>query len=213
MLTEVTFLHERGKIFGLYWTVMNILTSVLNLASSYETAALGWRWYYWIFVITVAAGLVFVFFGAFETRFSRPAANLDGQIVVTDEFGVTHFIPDNQAQEYFDRMGLDSGLARSSERGDQVARVRTSYFQKLKPWSTPHPQPGKMILLSWAYMLQAATSPGILYAVLISSIALGCSVDISLSFDAILQGQYHWKPQNVGLINIGAIVSVFFVYM
>ncbi|KIW88817.1 uncharacterized protein Z519_10301 [Cladophialophora bantiana CBS 173.52] len=209
MLTEVTFLHERGKIFGLYWTVMNILTSVLNLSSSYETAALGWRWYYWVFVITASAGLVFAVFGAFETRFSRPAANIDGRIVVTDDFGVTHFIPDDQVQEYYDRLGIESSPGGPTPCGVDGTATRTTYLQKLKPWSTPHPQPLKTILLSWTHMLQAMTSPGILYSVLISSIALGCSVDLSLSYDSILQGQYGWKPQNIGLINVGSVVGSF----
>ncbi|ENH69986.1 hypothetical protein FOC1_g10009493 [Fusarium oxysporum f. sp. cubense race 1] len=53
MLTEVTFLHERAFIFGLYWMVQNAISSSLNLASSYINADLGWRWYYWVFTITV----------------------------------------------------------------------------------------------------------------------------------------------------------------
>ena len=44
MLSEVTFLHERGKIMAAYWGVQNILTGVFTIAASYEVADLGWRW-------------------------------------------------------------------------------------------------------------------------------------------------------------------------
>ncbi|KAF5598372.1 HOL1 [Fusarium pseudocircinatum] len=76
MLTEVTFLHERGRIFGLYWTVQNVLSSTMGLTSSYEAAALGWRWCSWVFAILVGVGLVLAFLFGFETRFQRPVTNL-----------------------------------------------------------------------------------------------------------------------------------------
>ena len=44
MLSEVTFLSQRGAVMGLYWGIQNVLTSVLTLSASYEAAALGWRW-------------------------------------------------------------------------------------------------------------------------------------------------------------------------
>ena len=72
MLTEVTFLHERSCIFRLYWMVQNVLSSTINLLFSYPNHDLGLRWYYWVFVITIAVGLVFVVLGGFETQFSRP---------------------------------------------------------------------------------------------------------------------------------------------
>lgn len=44
MLSEVTFLHERGKVMAIYWGVQNILTGVFTIVASYEVADLGWRW-------------------------------------------------------------------------------------------------------------------------------------------------------------------------
>ena len=43
MLSEVTFIHERATVYGWYWATQTILSSVLNIASSYETANLSWR--------------------------------------------------------------------------------------------------------------------------------------------------------------------------
>ena len=60
MLSEVTFVHQRGLVFGVYWATQNVVTSCLNIASSYEAAALGWRWFYWVYVIAVGVGLFIV---------------------------------------------------------------------------------------------------------------------------------------------------------
>ncbi|KAF4449352.1 hypothetical protein F53441_7330 [Fusarium austroafricanum] len=147
MLTEVTFLHERGRVFGLYWTVQNVLSSLMNLTSSYETAALGWRWYYWVFAILVGVGLILACLFGFETRFQRPV-----------------------------------------------------------PWGSSHKTPGKIIVHSLLRMAQSMTSPAILFTVLASSITLACVVDVSLTYDAVLQ-KYGWKPKDIGLINIGGIIG------
>lgn len=199
MITEVTFLHERGQIFGLYWTTQTIIGAVLNLASSYEVDALGWRWYYWIFTIAVAIGLVLAVLFGFETRFARPAVNLDGRIIVTDDFGVTRVISDDEAQEYLEQHGGEA----PSEHDDTPKKT---YSQLLMPWSEPHPTPWKMIVTSWAYMAQSMASPAILFAVLSSSVCLGCTVCMSLTYDTVLRS-YGWQPQDIGLVNVASIVG------
>lgn len=199
MITEVTFLHERGQIFGLYWTTQTIIGACLNLASSYEVDALGWRWYYWIFSIAVAIGLVLAVFFGFETRFARPAVNLDGRIIVTDDFGVTRVISDDEAQAYLEQHAGEV----PSEHDDTPKKT---YSQLLMPWSEPHPTPWKMIVTSWAYMAQSMASPAILFAVLSSSVCLGCTVCMSLTYDTILRA-YGWQPQDIGLVNVASIVG------
>ncbi|KJR88124.1 MFS transporter [Sporothrix schenckii 1099-18] len=203
MLTEVTYLHQRGRVFGLYWMVQSIFSAALNIASSYIGANLGWRWYYWIFAILVGVGIVLTFFCGFETRFSRPATSIDGVVVITDEFGVTHVLPDSQADVHLAEMEMQQdGAAQDTEH----PTTRRSYWQKIKPWSTPHPRPFRMIVLSWLRMAQCMTSPAILFVVLSASITLGCVVDMSLTYDAVLQAK-GWAAQDVGLVNVGSIVG------
>jgi hypothetical protein len=206
MLTEVTFLHERAFIFGLYWMLQNALSSSLNLASSYINADLGWRWYYWIFTITVGVGLVIAFFLGFETQFTRPAASLDGQLVVTDEFGVTKVIPDSEAQAYLEEMSR-SGLTPPNAGNSAEDMDRKTYSQRLRPWSKPSSQPLRVILLSWKYMIASFSSPGILYAVLTSSITLGCGVGMSLTYNQVLMQNYHWQAKDIGLVNVGGAIG------
>ncbi|KAL0943212.1 uncharacterized protein CTRU02_201098 [Colletotrichum truncatum] len=206
MLTEVTFLHERSRIFGLYWMTQNAISSTINLASSYINHDLGWRWYYWVFVITVATGLVIAFFFAFETQFTRSPESLDGQLVITDEFGVTRIIPDSEAQTYLDAMN-GSGLTAPNAGHTPSLVQRKTYFQRIRPWSTPHPQPFRVMWMSWKHMVESFSSPGIIYAVLTSSIALGCGVGMSLTYNTVLMENYDWQAADIGLINVGGVIG------
>jgi hypothetical protein len=60
---------------------------------------------------------------------------------------------------------------------------------------------------SWLHMAQSLSSPGILYAVLTSSIALGCGVGMSLTYNGVLVQDYGWAAQDVGLINVGGVIG------
>jgi hypothetical protein len=202
MLAEVTFLADRGKIMGLYWGSQNLLTSVLTITASYEVAALGWRWFYWVFAILIGVGLVFVVFGAFETSFSRPLTSIDGQVITTNEFGVTEIVPDDQAQEHLD----DAQALDRTETGIDVPKQ--SYTQMLKPWSTPKPKPFRLILTTWIQMAISLTSPALLFVILMTTMALSSTIFASLTYATTLIS-LGWEPKNVGLINIGGIVASF----
>ena len=205
MLTEITFLHQRGRVFGLYWTVQNILSSTINLSSSYINQDLGWRWYYWVFVITITVGLIIAFFFGFETQFTRSAASVDGQLIFTDEYGVTNIIPDDEAQDYFARMAREGMTLPSTDDGSDD--IRKTYLQKIRPWSDVQDRPLRIMLLTYLHMFQSLTSPGIIYAILTSSITLGCSIGMSLTYNHVLMDNYHWEPKNIGLINVGGVIG------
>ncbi|RAK98542.1 MFS general substrate transporter [Aspergillus ibericus CBS 121593] len=199
MLAEVTFIHQRGTIYGIYWATQNIVTSLLTLASSYEVAALGWRWFYWVFVITVAVGLVLVGFFCFETRFPRRAVLVDDHVAVTDQYGVTRVLDAEETREYLAR---EDNL-HSSLQGE--VPPKKTYRQMLSPWPGPSPHPVRTILRTWCQMLETFSSPGIIYATLLSAVILGGSVGVSLTYDTVLQYNYHWPASNIGLINLGGV--------
>jgi len=206
MLTEITFLHERGRVFGLYWMVQNALSSGVNLASSYINKDLGWRWYYWVFVITLAIGLVIAVLCGFETQFTRSPASLDGLLVFTDEFGVTKIVPDDEAQDYLARINREGlALPDAPENPDDIPRK--TYVQKLRPWSPVQKNPVRIMLMTYMHMLQSLSSPGIIYAILTSSVTLGCAVGMSLTYNEVFMVNYGWKPESVGLINIGGMIG------
>ncbi|KAH7021361.1 major facilitator superfamily domain-containing protein [Microdochium trichocladiopsis] len=203
MLTEVTFLHQRSRVFGLYWMVQSLSGGLLNIASSYINAALGWQWFYWVYVITIATGFVASIFGAFETRFARPAMSVDGVIVYTDEFGVTHVVPSDEVSSHPELQA--QGLAGLPDDAPYDGPQPT-FKNRIALWGKPHPTPGKIILSSWVLMVKCLTSPAIIYAILISSVCLAVTIDMSLTYDAALQA-YGWAAESIGLINIAAVVG------
>ncbi|KXJ91870.1 hypothetical protein Micbo1qcDRAFT_174888 [Microdochium bolleyi] len=68
---------HRAHVFSLekqgVWLTQTLISILLNIFSSYINAALGWQWDYWAAAIAIAVGLVVSIFGAFETRYARPA--------------------------------------------------------------------------------------------------------------------------------------------
>ncbi|KAL3255736.1 hypothetical protein ABHI18_008109 [Aspergillus niger] len=200
MLAEVTFIHQRGTIYGIYWATQNIVTSLLTLASSYEVAALGWRWFYWVFVITVAVGLVLVVFACFETRFQRRPIFVGDHAVVTDQYGVTRVLTAPETQEY---LASEEGRSYADLAGDTPPKK--TYRQMLSAWPRLCPHPLRDVLLTWWQMLETFSSPGIIYATLLSAVILGGSVGVSLTYDTVLQYNYGWGAASIGLINLGGV--------
>ncbi|KAL4735874.1 major facilitator superfamily domain-containing protein [Aspergillus similis] len=206
ILSEVTFLHQRGKIYGIYWATQNIVNSCLNLASSYEVAALGWQWYYWVFVIAVGSGLVIAFFACFETAYHRSTQIVDGSVVTTDQFGVTRVLRGEEAEAYI-RAQAEANA--DSDRISDALRPKKTYLESLKPWSGLENTFFRTVMQAWYHMLQALTSPGILYATLLSAAVLAAAIGMSLTYNVVLEYNYGWSAANVGLINLGGVFGSF----
>ncbi|KAL4804544.1 MFS general substrate transporter [Aspergillus unguis] len=206
ILSEVTFLHQRGRIYGIYWATQNIVNSCLNLASSYEVAALGWQWYYWVFVIAIGTGLAIAFFTCYETAYHRATQIVDGCVVTTDQFGVTRVLRGEEAEAYI-RAQAEAN-ADSDNMPDELKPKKT-YLQQVKPWSNVDNAVIRTIAQAWYHMLQALTSPGILYATLLSSAVLAAAIGMSLTYNVVLEYNYGWTAANVGLINLGGVFGSF----
>ncbi len=198
MLTDITFIHQRARVFGYYWATQSIGSSILAIGSSYETT-ISWRIFYWVYVGTAGLGLLLAIFGAFETRYDRQASKIDGQIVITDEFGAIHVLSDEEAQAHYQDVDLVTT--------ETALPPKNTYLEMLKPWSGSVPHPLRTILMAWVHMIESFTSPGLLFAVLVASITLGCTIAISLTYDTVLSQIYGWPEMNVGLVNVGAIIG------
>lgn len=134
--------------------------------------------------------------------FHRSLLNIDGRVVVTDDYGMTQVVSDDQAQDYLDHVGNSYAEGGASDTG------KHSYTRRIRPWSTPVERPIQTMLVTWTQMAVSLTSPAILYAVLATSTALAGLVFMSLTYDSILQG-YGWPAKSVGLINIGGLIGAF----
>ncbi|KAL4807499.1 major facilitator superfamily domain-containing protein [Aspergillus unguis] len=204
VLAEVTFVHQHGMIYGLYWAAQNVITGCLTIAASYEVAALGWRWYYWVFAITVAVGLVMAVFLQFETSYTRSSQFVNGRLVTTDQYGVTRVLTEVETMEYLEIHGHPDDTDIPEE-----LRPKKSYLQMLIPWKSPTESPLTLVPRTILQIFEAFVSPGILYVTLVASVVLGASIGMSLSYNTVLQYNYHWSQESIGLINLGGVFGGF----
>ncbi|GMF76735.1 unnamed protein product [Aspergillus oryzae] len=166
---------------------------------------LGWRWFYWVFAIAVAIGLVLVVFGGFETGYKRRSQFVNGRMVITDRFGVTRMLTEDETREVLESQGHPS----SGEEIPEELRPKKTYWQMLKPWSHPTESALTFIPQILFQIVEALLCPGILYATLLSSVVLASSIGMSLSYNTVLEYNYHWAPESIGLINLGGVFGGF----
>ncbi|GAC94368.1 transporter [Pseudozyma hubeiensis SY62] len=207
MITEISFVHERSKIFAIYWASQNVFSSALNLAGSYQVASMGWRWFYWIYVIAAAVGFVIAFFFLTETAYDRPPQHKDGVWYVVDKYGVNHAMTAEQLQA-----ATREGRFRSlSEHGTADAESgELSFVGALKPWSGMQRPALRIAGRTLGDVVLAMMCPSIMYMALLLTVVLGCSIALSLTYSMVLIAVYHWVPANAGLIAIGGMCGAFF---
>lgn len=199
ILSDITFLNERSFFFGLYWSVQNSVGAGLLIGTSYMIAATSWRWYYWMFSITLGVSALLVILLMPETKYMRSPTSIEGQVVFTDEFGHTHIVSDEEARQRFGDV---------MEMSNTITEKKT-FIQELKPWSPVAPNGFSIWLTAYTKILKSLSSPGVIFALMASSISLGIGIGITLIYSAILVERYHWSQASVGLFNIGIIPASF----
>ena len=108
-------------------------------------------------------GIILVVLCAPETKFSRSPMAMNGVVVYTDEFGVTHMLTDEEAIQRF-------GQVQGNSQSDQQKR---SFISRLNPFDGVSPNAFKTWLGAYLKIAQSCTSPGVVFATLASSISLG----------------------------------------
>lgn len=199
VIADVTFLDERGFYFGIYWSTQNCVSSGILIGLPYLIADAGWRWFYWLFVITMAISFIFAFFLLPETRFARLPITLSGKTIHTDEFGHTMVLDNEEAMRRFGHIDADM----------HAPEPKRTYLQELKPWSKLAPNALKVWCGAYIKIGKAFTSPAVIWALLLSSISLGIGIAVSLIYSVVLEVGYEWSPGSVGLFNIGIIPASF----
>ncbi|KAK6423260.1 hypothetical protein LTR95_016563 [Oleoguttula sp. CCFEE 5521] len=196
IISDISFIDQRGLLFGIYWGTQNLIGTVFTITMSYLVADRGWRWFYWLLTILCAFGTVLMIFLLPETRYNRSPLALDGQIIHTDEFGVTTVLSDEESR---DRFGTTMTVEQTGY-GPQ-----RTYLQSLNPINPVAPHPVKLMLGALANMAASLSSPAVIWAILATSITLGTTIALSLTYGSILTEGFGWSQADVGLVNCGII--------
>lgn len=148
--------------------------------------------FYWFFAVTLGLSTLLVVFLAPETKFQRSPTLLNGQVIYTDEFGTTRIVTDPIAIAQYGEL----------ERIETRKIVKKSFMQELKPWSDVTTNGFSVWLNAYIKIGKAATAPGIIYSLLVSSISLGVAIGITLVYSSVLEQGYGWNAKSVGLFNV-----------
>ncbi|KAG8628572.1 hypothetical protein KVT40_004445 [Elsinoe batatas] len=194
IITDMSFLDERGFYFGIYWGMQNLINTVSLISTSYLVAATSWRYFYWVLAIFAGVGLILGFFLLVETRFQRKPTSMNGQVVHTDEWGVTHILSDAEARARFGEV---------QDVAENTVTERKTYLQQLKPFQGVALNSIRLGLGANLKMLQSCSSPAVVWAVLVASITLGIGIAMSVTYATILTKSFAWSYKSIGLVNIG----------
>jgi hypothetical protein len=195
IITDVSFIDERGKWFAWYWGSQNFVGAIFNVSISYLVAASSWQYFYWVLAILEIVGTIGAIFLLPETRFTRSPMFLSGSVIHTDEFGVTVVLSEEEARLRFGEQDVSGTVAPSTQ--------RISYLKTLRPYSGVAPNGIKTGAGALWRMLQACSSPAIIWAILLSSISLGTGIAMSLVYGSVLITEHGWTQSSVGLVNVG----------
>lgn len=131
-----------------------------------------------------------------ETKFSRPAFAIDGQLTRIDEYGNMVVLSDEEAKSY----GADEGEGRLHANTEPY-----TYMESLALMAPIEKNSISVGIKSYYQMVIALANPAIIWSLGAASIVLSVTIAQSLSFGSILGHQYHWKTENVGLVYLGAL--------
>jgi MFS family permease len=154
IITDMSFLDERGLWFGIYWGMQTVVNTVFTISSSYLVAATSWRWFYWVILILACVGTVMAFFLLSETRYQCSPMSLNGYVVRTDEFGVTHVLSDAEAIQRFGAV---------QETNEDAVPAQKTCLQHLKPFSGAAPHSVELGFGALIKMFESLTSPAVIW--------------------------------------------------
>jgi hypothetical protein len=114
---------------------------------------------------------LFVLFLVPETKFFRSPTALNGEfLVVTDEFGTTHTLTNEEARARFGDV----------QEGSTVPVRKKSFLQNLMPFNKIEPGSLRVWVGVYGKILKCCTSPGVIFATLASSISLGEKIFVQM---------------------------------
>ncbi|KAI6908333.1 hypothetical protein D0868_08201 [Hortaea werneckii] len=201
IIADISFLNERGLLFGAYWGTQNLINAIFTITVSFLVADTNWQRFYWLLLILAVVGTLMVFFIVPETRYNRSPQAIDGQIYHTDEFGVTQAFSVADAE----RLGIPTDAS-----PDQADVPKLSYWQTLQVFYRPAPGALQVGLGTFGKMVSAMSSPAVVWAVLATSISLGVGISMTLTYGTILTGDFGWSEASVGLVNCGIFPASLF---
>ncbi|KIX08714.1 uncharacterized protein Z518_03371 [Rhinocladiella mackenziei CBS 650.93] len=202
-LTDIFFLHQRGKIMAVYNCSLALGSSLGVVIFGLVIRTQEWRVIFWILTALSAFCMLIMIFTIPETAYNRSTANL-GAIPVAVASGD---VDADAVSQKFDKSSEHVSVVFPTTLGK-----RTPYFKRLSIIPKAYTSEGIWLLMFRPVALLAL--PGVLWATLINSVTVGMIVVLSSNFSAAFQTIYGFTSWQAGLtfiaMAIGSLVAIFF---
>jgi hypothetical protein len=159
-----------------------------------------WRVNYWFWVGFAGFSLLAIVFGVPETLFLRPAAQIGGQVHVTDSYGTHQTFATVEEAEVAGFHFANVGALESRQ-------TESSYGRQFAPFQVQK-APHIRFLAAYRDIFMCLLIPGAFWALAFNSIVFGGIVVLSLTYGQILEeAPWHFSPSAVGTVQAGAAIG------
>lgn len=185
VIIDLTFIHERPLVLGVYWSLGGFLTLVALTIAPHVTIthlASNWRATEWIWVVLSALNLLASLLFLPETYFVRPAVAYDGKILIQSAGERVHIYDDGQVRN------PDSYNTRTRKRSNTRWGARVSWTDA----GACYPQ-----------VLLCLANPLVFWLTLLNTLIFVTTVSLGSQYPGLLTSPpYNQSPSTVGLVNL-----------
>jgi MFS family permease len=144
IVNDLYFLHERGRMMGVYMLAISWGSSVGPLVGGFLIANRGWQWQKWVSAILVGVNLLMIFFLLPETRYERttPERRDSGATEIEGDDGIKRVVErclesDEHKTLPADEDVIEKALSPSNTSSEKIAftEEKRTFLQELNPWS------------------------------------------------------------------------------
>lgn len=200
MVLDMTFLHRRGVWMSIYWAGTAAGSTALLVVVPFVVQAAGsnWRINYWFWSGFSALSLILAIFCLPETFFPRAPHRIDGQLVITDQYGNVTVIAAEDAPEF------TQGQLSPEEEPTQSE----SYLRALRPIKLQQ-QGFKRFLTTYAEMSLSLLNPSIVWVLILNALLFGGLVAQSLTYTTqLVLPPWNFSSAAVGTAQAGSFFGV-----
>lgn len=159
-----------------------------------EASAVPWRTNYWFWSGFSAFSLVLGTFCLPETFFPRPPSLIDGQVIITDQYGNVSILAVEDAPH----------LAEDHENTHTDFPTSISYVKQLVP-ITYQPNGFRRFYMTYAEMAISLLNPSIIYVLILNSLLFAGLVAQSMTYATQLEhAPWHFSDASVGTAQAGS---------
>ncbi|KAG4431443.1 hypothetical protein IFR05_013075 [Cadophora sp. M221] len=189
MILDMTFLHRRGL-----WMSAGSTALLVAVPFAVEHANSSWRTNYWFWSGFSAFSFVVAIFCLPETLFLRASALIDGQLVITDQYGNVSVVAAEAA----------AGLNLQQDTPEDSPPPHMSYLSQLSPVKC-QPNGLRRFYMTYVEMAVSLLNPSVIWVLILNSLLFAGLVSQSITYSTQLEHPpWNFSSAAVGTAQAGS---------